>query len=69
VPARLLRANEDGTRQAIVSFPAGESGVSPGQACVFYETDANDGRVLGGGTVTRMTEPRPMADPMLAAAS
>ena len=36
-----------------VSFPAGGSAVSPGQSCVFYDSDADGARVLGGGTVTR----------------
>ena len=29
----------------------GERGVSPGQACVFYDGDATGSRVLGGGTI------------------
>lgn len=47
VPARLSRRDGAGT----VSFPHGESAVSPGQSCVFYETDATEARVLGAGTV------------------
>ena len=31
----------------------GEAGVSPGQACVFYESEAEDCRVLGGGWIER----------------
>ena len=31
----------------------GEAGVSPGQACVFYEDEATDTRVLGGGWIER----------------
>jgi tRNA-specific 2-thiouridylase len=30
-----------------------EDGVSPGQACVIYDSDAPRARVLGGGTITR----------------
>ena len=30
--------------------------MSPGQACVFYDSTADDARVLGGGTV-RLTVP------------
>lgn len=30
-----------------------EDGVSPGQACVFYESDDPRARVLGGGTIAR----------------
>ncbi len=44
VPARLFA---DGS----VSFPAAETAVSPGQACVFYQTDDDGARMLGGGTV------------------
>jgi len=39
--------------QAEVELLAGEMGVSPGQACVFYDGDADQARVLGGGTITR----------------
>ena len=34
---------------------AGEMGVSPGQACVFYDSEGDQARVLGGGTITRQT--------------
>ena len=54
-----------------VLFSEDESGVSPGQACVFYESDAPDARVLGGGAI-RATEPAwtfaPAAEPLTAAA-
>jgi tRNA-uridine 2-sulfurtransferase len=43
-PARL-------TRDGIVELLAAESGVSPGQACVFYASSAPDARVLGGGFI------------------
>ena len=66
VPARLFRAR-DAKGGAIVTFHAAESVVSPGQACVFYESDVDGARVLGGGTVTRMDETRSAAT--LAAAS
>ncbi len=33
----------------------GEMGVAPGQACVLYESDAPDARVLGGGTIAAKT--------------
>ena len=45
VPARLF---PDGS----VAFPSAEVAVSPGQACVFYQSDEDGARVLGGGTVT-----------------
>jgi tRNA-specific 2-thiouridylase len=35
----------------LVVFAASEFGVSPGQACVFYDTDENEARVLGGGFI------------------
>lgn len=46
-PARLYHA--DGALK--VDLVTGEGGVSPGQACVFYESDADDSRVLGGGFI------------------
>ena len=44
----LLRAGKDGYEVELV---AGEEGVSPGQACVFYAAEGS--RVLGGGWITR----------------
>ena len=41
---------------ADVELYAGEEGVAPGQACVFYETAEPDARVLGGGFI-RATHP------------
>jgi len=37
--------------EAFVDFVSDEEGVAPGQACVFYASDLNDARVLGGGFV------------------
>jgi tRNA-specific 2-thiouridylase len=37
--------------QAQVELLTPEEGVSPGQACVFYETDSS--RILGGGWIWR----------------
>ncbi len=48
VPARLVSA---GGRTTVL-FPAGDTAVAPGQACVFYDGDADGARVLGGGTVS-----------------
>jgi tRNA-specific 2-thiouridylase len=48
VPA-TLRAR--GASSATLAFDAGEFGVSPGQACVFYDSDSNEARVLGGGFI------------------
>ena len=47
-PARLL-AGEGG--RATVVFASGEFGVSPGQACVFYDGEGFEARVLGGGFI------------------
>jgi tRNA-specific 2-thiouridylase len=52
VPATLL-AREGGG--ATVTFAEGEFGVSPGQACVFYDDEGNDARVLGGGFISGAT--------------
>jgi tRNA-specific 2-thiouridylase len=43
-PARL-------TPEGDVELVEAESGVSPGQACVFYSSSAPDARVLGGGYI------------------
>ncbi len=40
------------TGEGVVRFPQAEIAVAPGQACVFYASDAPGARVLGGGTVT-----------------
>jgi tRNA-specific 2-thiouridylase len=62
VPARLLARAGGG---ATVVFEAGEYGVSPGQACVFYDGDGDEARVLGGGFIaaaepaSRRTPPIP----------
>jgi tRNA-specific 2-thiouridylase len=36
-----------------VELADGESGIAPGQACVFYEDDSDAARVLGGGFIER----------------
>ena len=46
----LLRST--GTHTTVELLSA-EDGVSPGQACVIYESDAPRSRVLGGGTIAR----------------
>jgi tRNA-specific 2-thiouridylase len=43
-----LRATDDGY---VVELVAGEEGVSPGQACVFYDAPSGRARVLGGGFI------------------
>jgi tRNA-specific 2-thiouridylase len=48
VPARLFQSQGS----AHVVLLDGEMGVAPGQACVLYDSDKQDSRVLGGGTIT-----------------
>ncbi|WOJ91054.1 tRNA 2-thiouridine(34) synthase MnmA [Methylocapsa polymorpha] len=45
-----------GDGQTLVEFASDEDAVSPGQACVFYESDQPQARVLGGGFISS-TEP------------
>ncbi|WP_040486163.1 tRNA 2-thiouridine(34) synthase MnmA [Lutibaculum baratangense] len=45
-----LEVADDG--RVTVELAEGEAGVSPGQACVFYESGASQSRVLGGGWIT-----------------
>ncbi len=45
----LLRRDADG--RAVVELATQEAGVSPGQACVFYESAEPLARVLGGGFI------------------
>jgi tRNA-uridine 2-sulfurtransferase len=40
-----------------VELIAGEDGVSPGQACVFYDAPAGQARVLGGGIIRSAAAP------------
>ncbi len=54
LPARLLP--HDGG--ATVVFAAGEFGVAPGQACVFYDDDGDEARVLGGGFIAAVEPAR-----------
>ena len=49
LPARLHL--HDGA--VSVDLGDGESGVAPGQACVFYDSDGAGARVLGGGWIER----------------
>jgi tRNA-specific 2-thiouridylase len=45
-----LRAGRGGIEVELV---AGEDGVAPGQACVFYDAEDGQARVLGGGFIQR----------------
>ena len=47
-----LRPTEGGYEVELV---AGEEGVSPGQACVFYDAPSGQARVLGGGFIQSAT--------------
>ncbi len=48
-PAPAVIERRDG--EIIVEFVEGESGVAPGQACVFYENPGPRARILGGGFI------------------
>jgi len=48
-PALLRRDSGNVT----VEMTEGESGIAPGQACVLYDGEGNDARVLGGGFIER----------------
>src|SRR6202022_866548 len=50
--AAFLRAADGGYEVELV---AGEEGVSPGQACVFYDAPTGQARVLGGGFIKSAT--------------
>lgn len=50
-PQPAVLHNRDG--EVSVELVAGEAGVAPGQACVFYDRDGTDARVLGGGFIER----------------
>ncbi len=54
--AAWLSLSADGYEVELI---AGEDGISPGQACVFYDQPAGQGRVLGGGFIRN-------AEPMIA---
>jgi tRNA-uridine 2-sulfurtransferase len=55
-----LRAAEAGRYE--VELVAGEEGVSPGQACVFYDAASGQARVLGGGFIQSATAKRATAN-------
>ena len=49
-PRPAILKYEDGA--LTVELLEGETGVAPGQACVLYDNESNDARVLGGGFIT-----------------
>ena len=55
-----LRCSGDGTAE--VELIAGEDGVSPGQACAFYEAADGQARVLGGGFIASTVAAEKFAD-------
>ena len=51
---KLLRAKvKFNSNKAEVNILDGESGISPGQACVFYLNDRTGDKVLGGGWIDK----------------
>ena len=48
-PPTDARIRPTGPREAMVELVAAETGVSPGQACVFYDRDST--RIFGGGWI------------------
>lgn len=61
-PRPAILRFEDG--RFSVELLEGETGVAPGQACVLYDEDGDDARVLGGGFITH-SERAPHAEAML----
>ena len=50
--AVLFRRAADGKSRTSVLLTEPEHGISSGQACVFYESDSPESRILGGGWIT-----------------
>jgi tRNA-uridine 2-sulfurtransferase len=48
-PAAAMLSVRDG--RIVVELAADEIGVAPGQACVLYDSDGTEARILGGGTI------------------
>ena len=50
---KLLEAKVDlkSDNSAVINLKDFEDGISPGQACVFYDIDQNGHKVLGGGWI------------------
>jgi tRNA-uridine 2-sulfurtransferase len=64
-PAWLCRGPHGGVDVELI---AGEDGVSPGQACVFYDAAEGQARVLGGGFIASTVAAARMAHPDAAVA-
>jgi tRNA-uridine 2-sulfurtransferase len=54
-PGLLMREGNE----LFVELATAEEGVAPGQACVLYDHDGADARVLGGGTIGRIAAKTP----------
>ena len=52
-----LRRSAAGVSGVEVELAGGEDGVSPGQACVFYDAPDGQSRVLGGGFIQNVADP------------
>ena len=50
-PMEAILYPEDEEGRISVEIIGGEAGIANGQACVFYEDDTEDTRVLGGGFI------------------
>jgi tRNA-specific 2-thiouridylase len=50
--AARLFASQDGHMEVVLDD--GDEGISPGQACVFYDPDGGEMRVLGGGWIDKV---------------
>ncbi len=59
-PAHLFKDHE-GVKVVLLK---GEAGVSPGQACVFYQDETDNTRVLGGGWIKRAEKSLAIEDAM-----
>jgi tRNA-uridine 2-sulfurtransferase len=57
----LLHLTADGA--ATVTLLDGEDGVAAGQACVLYEDESGESRILGGGTIARALAHTTNVDP------
>ena len=50
-PIEAVLHSPDPLGRVAVEIIGGEAGIAPGQACVFFEDDTEDTRVLGGGFI------------------
>jgi tRNA-uridine 2-sulfurtransferase len=60
-PAMLTYVND----VPVLELLTPEEGVSPGQACVIYDGEGTDARVLGGGTIAPEMVPQPAGTPRI----